>query len=75
MCNVFKVYEINAVHHRFLPSLQVVQDIKSFEEATKENEERIRLQVLQKYVTQLRSSSNNIQILQASKVDNLNCST
>ena len=48
--------------------MKVEKDVMSFEQHSKENEERICLQVLQCYGKQ--SSSNSIQILQASTVDN-----
>ena len=53
--------------------MKVVQDVKSFEQHSKENEERIRLQVLQRYGKQQPSSSNSI--LQASTIDNLYLNT
>jgi hypothetical protein len=49
--------------------MKVVQDIISFEQDSKENEERIRLQVLQRYGKQ-QPSLNSVQILQASTIDN-----
>lgn len=50
--------------------MKVVQDMISFEEDSKANEERIRLQVLQRYGKQPSSSSNSIQILQTSSTVN-----
>ena len=48
---------------------KVVQDVISFEQHSKENEERIRLQVLQRYGKQPLPS--NTSILQATTIDNL----
>ena len=45
------------------------QDLASFEEATKENEERIRLQVLQRFAAQ--QSANNVRVLQQSTINNV----
>ena len=50
--------------------MKVVQDMISFEEDSKANEERIWLQVLQRYGKQPSSSSNSIQILQTSSTVN-----
>ena len=51
--------------------IKVVQDTISFEQHSKENEERIRLQVLQRYGQQPSSSSNSIQILETSTINTL----
>ena len=53
--------------------MKVVQDVISFEQHSKENEERIRLQVLQRYGKQ--TSSNSLHILEASTVNNLRFNT
>jgi hypothetical protein len=50
--------------------MKVVQNIISFEQDSKENEERIRQQVLQRYSKQ-QHSPNSVQILQTSTVDNV----
>jgi hypothetical protein len=51
--------------------MKVAQDITSFEQDSKENKERIRLQVLKQYG----QPSRNLQILQSSTVDNLRFNT
>lgn len=50
--------------------IKAVQDIISFEQDSKANEERIRQQVLQRYGKQSSSSSNGMQILQPSTTVN-----
>jgi len=50
--------------------MKVAQDAMSFDEATKENEERIQLQVIQQF-NMRRSLSSNIQSLQTSTINNL----
>lgn len=50
--------------------MKVVQDIISIEQDSKENEERIRHQVLQRYSKQQPSHNDSVQILQTSTVNN-----
>ena len=54
--------------------MKVAQDVISLEQHSKENEERICLEVLQRYHKQ-QPSPNSVQILQASTVDNLHLHT
>ena len=48
---------------------KTTQDLMSFEQASKENEERIRARVLQKYAAQSQISSGHV--LQTSNIDNV----
>ena len=50
--------------------MKVVQDIISIEQDSKENEERIRQQVLQQYSKQQPSHNDSVQILQTSTINN-----